>query len=349
MKIVTIVGARPQFIKAATVSRVIKSYQEIREVIVHTGQHYDKNMSEVFFTELAIPEPNINLEVGSGLHGKQTARMLEGIEGVLIAEKPDWVLVYGDTNSTVAGALAAAKLNIPIAHVEAGLRSFNRTMPEEINRIATDHISSCLFVPTQNAMNLLEKEGLTDKAIFSGDVMYDSILHYKEIASSRVSLKNMTELASGKYFLATIHRQENTDDIENLRKIFTAFSKLDLPVILPMHPRTRKYMNEISNKSNVVIIDPVGYLEMITLLGNCHKVLTDRGGLQKEAFFLKKPCVTLREETEWIETLEGNWNFVTGTNPQKILEKISVNQFGEQKQFFGDGKAAEKIVEYLLR
>ena len=198
-------------------------------------------------------------------------------------------------------------------------------------------------------MNLLEKEGLTDKAIFSGDVMYDSILHYKEIASSRVSLKNMTELASGKYFLATIHRQENTDDIENLRKIFTAFSKLDLPVILPMHPRTRKYMNEISNKSNVVIIDPVGYLEMITLLGNCHKVLTDSGGLQKEAFFLKKPCVTLREETEWIETLEGNWNFVTGTNPQKILEKISVNQFGEQKQFFGDGKAAEKIVEYLLR
>jgi UDP-GlcNAc3NAcA epimerase len=349
MKIVTIVGARPQFIKAATISRVVKNYKEIREVIVHTGQHYDKNMSDVFFKELAIPEPNINLEVGSGLHGKQTARMLDGIEGVLIAEKPDWVLVYGDTNSTVAGALAAAKLNIPIAHVEAGLRSFNRTMPEEINRIATDHISSCLFVPTQNAMNLLEKEGLSDKAVFSGDVMYDSILHYKEIASSRVSLKNIIEIPSGKYFLATIHRQENTDDIENLRKIFNAFSRLELPVILPMHPRTRKYMNEISNKLNVIIIDPVGYLEMITLLNNCHKVLTDSGGLQKEAFFLQKPCITLREETEWIETLEGNWNFVTGTDPQKILEKISITQFGEQKQFFGDGKAAEKIVEYMMK
>jgi UDP-GlcNAc3NAcA epimerase len=222
-------------------------------------------------------------------------------------------------------------------------------MPEEINRIATDHMSSCLFAPTQNAMNLLRNEGLTDKAVFSGDVMYDSILFYKEIASSRILLKNITDLRTGEYYLATIHRQENTDHIDNLRQIFDAFSKLDLPVILPMHPRTRKYMNEISDQSNVTIIDPVGYLEMITLLSNCHKVLTDSGGLQKEAFFMKKPCITLREETEWIETLEGNWNFVTATNPQKILEKIRINHFGEQKQFFGDGKAAEKVVEWLLK
>jgi UDP-GlcNAc3NAcA epimerase len=347
MKIVTIIGARPQFIKAATISRVIKYHPEIEEVIVHTGQHYDSNMSEVFFKELEIPEPNINLEVGSGTHGKQTARMLEGIEEVLINEKPDWVLVYGDTNSTLAGALAAAKLNIRIAHVEAGLRSFNRTMPEEINRIATDHVSSCLFAPTHNAMNLLANEGLTDKAIFSGDVMYDSILHYKDIAAKRISLNNIVNFKSGNYYLATVHRQENTDNIENLRKIFKVFSMLDRPVVIPMHPRTRKFMSDIV-LSNVIVIDPVGYLEMITLLNNCHKVLTDSGGLQKEAFFMKKPCITLREETEWIETLEDNWNFVVGTNEQKALEKIIVNNFGEQKDFFGDGNAAKKIVTSLL-
>jgi len=347
MKIVTIVGARPQFIKAATISRIIKNYPEIQEVIVHTGQHYDSNMSEVFFKELDIPEPNINLEVGSGLHGKQTARMLEGIEEVLISEKPDWVLVYGDTNSTIAGALAAAKLNIRIAHVEAGLRSFNRTMPEEINRIATDHISSCLFAPTQNAMELLAKEGLADKTIFSGDVMYDSILYYNDIASKRTLLKNIVNVEPGKYFLATVHRQENTDNIENLRQIFKVFAKLDCPVVIPMHPRTRKYMSDIAC-ANAIIIDPVGYLEMITLLNNCQKVLTDSGGLQKEAFFLKKPCITLREETEWIETLQDNWNFVVGTNDQKILEKIKITHFGEQKQFFGDGNAAKKIIEHLL-
>jgi UDP-GlcNAc3NAcA epimerase len=347
MKIVTIIGARPQFIKAATISRVIKYHPEIQEVIVHTGQHYDSNMSEVFFKELEIPEPNINLEVGSGTHGKQTARMLEGIEEVLVNEKPDWVLVYGDTNSTLAGALAAAKLNIRIAHVEAGLRSFNHTMPEEINRIATDHVSSCLFAPTHNAMNLLANEGLTDKAIFSGDVMYDSILHYKDIAAKRISLNNIINLESGKYYLATVHRQENTDNLENLRKIFKVFSMLDRPVVIPMHPRTRKFMSDIV-LSNVIVIDPVGYLEMITLLNNCHKVLTDSGGLQKEAFFMKKPCITLREETEWIETLEDNWNFVVGTNEQKVLEKISVNNFGEQKDFFGDGNAAKKIVISLL-
>ena len=347
MKIVTIVGARPQFIKAATISRIIRNHKDIQELIVHTGQHYDKNMSDVFFRELDIPKPHINLEVGSGLHGKQTALMLEGIENILIQEQPDWVLVYGDTNSTVAGALAASKLHIRIAHVEAGLRSFNRAMPEEINRIATDHISDCLFAPTQNAMNLLAKEGLANRSVFSGDVMYDSILHYKDIASKNISLSNIIDIEPGKYFLATIHRQENTDNLKNLQQIFLSFSGLDLPVVIPLHPRTLKYMDEVPHRSNIIIINPVGYLEMITLLSNCHKVLTDSGGLQKEAFFLKKPCITLREETEWIETLEDNWNFTVGTDRQKIVEKIGVHHFGEQKQFFGDGKAAERIVGYL--
>lgn len=349
MKIATVVGARPQFIKAATVSRVIKSKPGIQEIIIHTGQHYDQNMSDVFFKELDIPVPGINLGVGSGAHGKQTAHMLEGIEDILLKEKPDWVLVYGDTNSTVAAALAAAKLNIPIAHVEAGLRSFNRTMPEEINRIATDHISNCLFAPTQNAMNLLAKEGLGGVSYFSGDVMYDSILHYRDIALKKHSVKDIIDVEPGKYALATVHRQENTDNLDNLQSIFMAFSELDMPVIVPLHPRTVKFMDQVPYRSNVKIIEPVGYLEMITLLENCHKVLTDSGGLQKEAFFLKKPCITLREETEWIETLEDNWNFIVGTDQTKILEKFAITKFGEQRNFFGDGKAAEKIIDHLMK
>lgn len=349
MKIVTIVGARPQFIKAATLSRVIRNVDEISEVIVHTGQHYDPSMSDVFFKELNIPEPDINLEVGSCSHGKQTAKMLEGIEEVLLEQKPDCVLVYGDTNSTIAGALAATKLHIPIAHVEAGLRSFNRAMPEEINRIATDHISDILFTPTQNATELLTKEGLADRAVFSGDVMFDSILYYKGIAQKKRKLETIIDINPGEYYLATVHRQENTDDIKNLQSIFLAFSELDMPVIIPLHPRTLKLMDEISYRSNVKIINPLGYLEMITLLANCCKVLTDSGGLQKEAYFMQKPCVTLREETEWIETLEGNWNFVVGTNKALIFEKINVNDFAPQHNSFGNGKAAELIVDYLLK
>ena len=349
MKIATVVGARPQFIKAATISRVIKNRGDITEIIIHTGQHYDSNMSDVFFKELDIPVPGINLGVGSGSHGKQTAQMLAGIEEALINEKPDWVLVYGDTNSTIAAALAAAKLNIPIAHVEAGLRSFNRTMPEEINRIATDHVSTCLFAPTQNAIKLLQNEGLVDKAVFSGDVMYDSILHYREIAAAKAKLNQIVDVEPGKYFLATVHRQENTDVLSNLQSIFLSFSELDMPVVVPLHPRTLKFMENVSYRSNVKIIEPVGYLEMITLLNNCHKVLTDSGGLQKEAFFLKKPCITLREETEWIETLEDNWNFIVGTDRTKIIEKVAVSNFGVQKDFFGNGKAAEKIVEWLVK
>lgn len=348
MKIATIVGARPQFIKAATVSRVIKNRPDVQELIIHTGQHYDPNMSDVFFDELNIPQPDVNLEVGSGTHAQQTAKMLEGIEQILLRENPDWVLVYGDTNSTVAGALAAAKLNIRIAHVEAGLRSFNRRMPEEINRIATDHISDYLFAPTQNAINLLGKEGLAGKAVFTGDVMYDSILHYKDLAAQRYTLHSIVDALPDKYYLATVHRQENTDSIRNLQTIFLAFSELDFPVIIPLHPRTLKVMDEITHRSNVKIITPVGYLEMITLLANCKKVLTDSGGLQKEAFFMDKPCLTLREETEWIETLEDGWNHIVGADRAKILEAIGSHPTAPRKHFFGDGKAAEKIVDFMI-
>lgn len=349
MKIATVVGARPQFIKAATVSRIIKQYPTINEIIIHTGQHYDENMSDVFFNELNIPIPQYNLEIGSFSHGKQTGRMLEKIEEVFLREKPDWVLVYGDTNSTIAGALAASKLHIPIAHVEAGLRSYNRRMPEEINRIVTDHVSDKLFVPTQNAMTILAAEGLKDKGIFTGDVMYDSICYYKEIARQKVKLEDVVDVESGKYYIATIHRQENTDDLKKLQEIFLAFSELDMPVIVPLHPRTRNILDEVSFRSNVKIIDPVGYLEMVCLLDNCAKVFTDSGGLQKEAYFLQKPCITLRDETEWIETLEGNWNFTVGADKQKMLDMVNIKNFAPQKNAFGDGNAAKIIVESLVK
>lgn len=347
MKIVTIVGARPQFIKAATVSRIVGTRSDIQEIIVHTGQHYDENMSDVFFDELNIPKPQYNLGVGSSMHGKQTAKMLEGIEEILIKEKPAWVIIFGDTNSTIAGALAAAKLHIPIAHIEAGLRSYNRRMPEEINRIATDHISDILFAPTLNALNILKQENLEERSFFSGDVMYDSILYFKEISQKKVKVEDIYPVEPNNYYLATIHRQENTDDIKRLQEIFIAFSELDLPVIVPLHPRTKNILDEVSFRSNVKIINPVGYLEMVSLLSNCIKVFTDSGGLQKEAFFLKKPCITLREETEWIETLEGNWNFTVGADKQKILDKVLINEFSTQKDYFGDGRAAEKILNKL--
>lgn len=349
MKIATIVGARPQFIKAATLSRAIGASAGINEIIIHTGQHYDENMSEVFFSELNIPKPAYNLGVGSSLHGKQTARMLEGIEEILIRERPDWVVVYGDTNSTLAGALAASKLHIPIAHIEAGLRSYNRRMPEEINRIATDHISDILFAPTLNALNILQHENLGERSVFSGDVMYDSILYFKDKSAEKIHLSEIANVKPGGYYLATIHRQENTDDLSKLQEIFMAFSELDLPVIIPLHPRTKNILDEVAFRSNVKIIDPVGYLEMVSLLSNCIKVFTDSGGLQKEAFFLQKPCITLREETEWPETLEGNWNFTVGSDKEKILSHVHHSGFGIQNNKFGDGKAAEIIIERLLK
>ncbi len=344
MKLATIVGARPQFIKAAVISRLIKNRSEINEVLIHTGQHYDKNMSDIFFEELEIPKPNYNLGVGSGNHGAQTAKMLQQIEAVLLIEKPDYVLVYGDTNSTIAGSLAASKLHIPIAHVEAGLRSFNRNMPEEINRIATDHISDLLFAPTQNAMNLLEKEGLKERSFLTGDIMYDSVMFYREKAMQQ---KFNSTLDKKDFYLATIHRQENTDDIKRLQQLFTAFSNLDKPILIPLHPRTRVLLSQLSYSDNVKIIEPMGYLELLQTLSKASKVLTDSGGLQKEAFFMDKPCLTLREETEWIETLTDGWNYLVGANPQLILDKIKQPVPLKKGNHFGDGKAGDKILNLL--
>jgi len=347
MKIATIVGARPQFIKAATVSRVLRRTDGMHEVIIHTGQHYDANMSEIFFKELQIPEPDYNLEVGSATHGKQTGMMLDRIEQVLLKEMPDWVLTYGDTNSTVAGSLAATKLHIPTAHVEAGLRSFNRRMPEEINRIATDHVSDLLFAPTQNAMELLAREGLTERARFTGDVMFDSILHYKQLVTEKHRPQSIGDLQE--YYLATIHRPENTDDPQRLKDIFTAFSELDKTVVIPLHPRTQKLIRKLNVPvgHNVKIVEPVSYLQMIYLLKHCSMVLTDSGGLQKEAYFMRKMCVTLRDETEWVETLENGWNVIVGADPEKIIRAVNRPQPGAQSKAFGDGKAAEKVVEAL--
>jgi len=347
MKIVSIIGARPQFIKAAVVSKALEKFEDVDEILVHTGQHYDENMSKVFFEELEIRKPDYNLEVGSGSHAFQTGMMMMKIEEVLLKEKPDWVLVYGDTNSTIAGSLAAAKLHIKIAHVEAGLRSFNMLMPEEVNRILTDRISTVLFAPTKNAINLLSREGIKENVVFSGDVMFDSILHYQKLASEKKDLSELIQL--DEYYLGTIHRAENTDDKTRLKSIFEAFSELDLPIVIPLHPRTKKLIAEINYSENVKIIDPVGYLEMILLLKNSTKVLTDSGGLQKEAYFMKKPCVTLRDETEWIETLEGNWNFIVGADKNLILEKIKVSDFGKQSDAFGSGNAGEAIAQYLVK
>ncbi|MCX6245487.1 MAG: UDP-N-acetylglucosamine 2-epimerase (non-hydrolyzing) [Bacteroidetes bacterium] len=348
MKIVTIIGARPQFIKAATVSRMIRHDPHVKEILVHTGQHYDTNMSDIFFEELDIPHPDFNLEVGSGSHASQTARMLEGIEEILMQEKPDWTLVFGDTNSTLAGAVVAAKLNIPLAHVEAGLRSFNRRMPEEINRIVTDSISNLLFAPTPTAVTNLGNEGLSKITIFSGDVMFDSVLFYKEKITGNEEKYRVRDLP-GKFLLATVHRAENTDDIENLKRLFLAFAGSGHAVVLPVHPRTRKIITgNITIPGNVILIDPVGYLQMLWLILNCEKVLTDSGGLQKEAYFLGKQCITLRTETEWVETLHDNWNTVTGTDPGKISDAIVLTApTSPQKLLFGDGNAAAIIVGKL--
>jgi UDP-GlcNAc3NAcA epimerase len=325
MKIVSIVGARPQFIKAATLSRVLRPDEVIQEILLHTGQHYDENMSDVFFRELNIPIPDYNLEVGSGSHAEQTGMMLKGIEEILIKEKPDCTLVYGDTNSTLAGALAASKLHIPVAHIEAGLRSFNRAMPEEINRIVTDHISDLLFAPTQTAIDNLNHEGLADITCFTGDVMFDSVLYYQDWIR-RDPAKYKTPGIPPEYLLTTIHRAENTDN--RTRKI--------LQVSFPL-------------PGNVHIIDPVGYLQMMKLTMDAAKVMTDSGGLQKEAYFLKKQCITLRTETEWIETLHDQWNIVTGSDPE-LIEKAVKSDFpiAPQRPGFGNGKSAEMITEKLL-
>lgn len=352
MKIVTIIGARPQFIKAASLSREILKTANIEEIIVHTGQHFDANMSAIFFEEMQIPKPKYNLNINSLNHGAMTGRMLEEIEAVLLMEKPDWLLVYGDTNSTLAGALAAKKLHIKVAHIEAGLRSFNMDMPEEINRILTDRVSNMLFCPTEEAVSNLKSEGYEGFNILIenvGDIMYDSALFYSELAKNNVKY-NTNE----KYLLATIHRAENTDDEVKLRNIFKAFDVINkiYEVILPLHPRTKKYLEKFQIKTEITLIEPLGYLDMISLIKNSIGVITDSGGLQKEAYFFHKRCFTLRDQTEWIELVKANCNQLINVKKddiaETILESISIMPDFSNK-IYGDGTTSKKIIKVLLK
>lgn len=352
MKILTVVGARPQFIKAAAVSRELR--KEHVEVLVHTGQHYDANMSRVFFDELEIPRPDYNLNIGSAGHGEQTGRMLIELEKVILTEKPDYVLVYGDTNSTLAGALVGSKLLIPVIHVEAGLRSYNKRMPEEQNRVLTDHISDILFCPTETAVANLAKEGITKGVYNVGDVMYDSVLYNIKLAMEKSDVLDQLELRPEKYYLATVHRAENTDNQDKLLTILEALNQLDRKVVFPIHPRTRNLLKEYGRDAgayhNILVIDPVGYLDMLMLTKYSRKVLTDSGGLQKEAYFLDKPCVTLRNETEWVETLEGNWNVLVGIDKDRIVEAVrslAPEIKVKNKKYFGNGRAAKKMIGIL--
>jgi UDP-GlcNAc3NAcA epimerase len=346
--ILTIVGARPQFVKAAVVSKALHEAQ-IEEKIVHTGQHYDHEMSGIFWEELGIPSPSINLEVGSGLHGKQTGIMLQKIEECILKlpEMPSALLVYGDTNSTLAGSIVASKLHLPVIHVEAGLRSFNKQMPEEINRIMTDHVSELLFCSSQTGVDQLKKEGITTGVHNVGDVMYDAVLTFSKIAAKKLTLSNITELKSGEFSLATIHRPNNTDNKLNLASILNAFSKIKSPILWPVHPRNKKLLAKHSVPKNVHLTDPVSYFEMLILLENCIRIFTDSGGLQKEAYWMKKQCITLRNETEWVETLEGNWNQLTGADSIKIVKSIQSMPNTEWKNLYGDGKASQKIVSEI--
>lgn len=357
IKIVTIVGARPQFIKAAAVSRVIRDEHEdgIREVIVHTGQHYDANMSEVFFKEMDIPEPKYNLEISGGGHGAMTGRMLGAIEDVLVKERPDWLLIYGDTNSTLAGALAAAKLDIPIAHVEAGLRSFNMRMPEEVNRILADRISTKLFCPTQTAVQNLKQEGVSSGVHNVGDVMFDVALFYRERARSQSNILERLGLKTNGFALATCHRAENTDNPDRLKQILFGLAEVSkvVPLVLPLHPRTRKLINEYGFSTYLeafVLTDPLPFLDMISLEQSAQIILTDSGGVQKEAFFYQVPCITMRDETEWVETVGSGWNTLVGADSDKILNAVSaVRRPINQSMLYGDGNASQKILDSLTR
>lgn len=353
MKILTVVGARPQFIKAATISRVISKRDNIQEVIVHTGQHFDANMSDVFFEEMSIPKPDYHLQIDSLGHGAMTGRMLEKIEQVLWTEKPDWVLVYGDTNSTLAGALAASKLHINVAHVEAGLRSFNMKMPEEQNRILTDKLSSVLFTPTDEGIKNLASEGYdvqSTRVQKSGDVMYDAAQFYAPQSTPPIGVAN--DVLTQNFVLATIHRAENTDDPYKLRSIVRALNRVhqETPVLLPLHPRTQKIIANLDIQIDCHVLDPVGYLEMVYLLQHCAFVASDSGGLQKEAYFFSKQCLVLREETEWTELVEHGANTIVGADFDKILSAVkSLNpQTDFTIPFYGDGHAAEAIVDTLM-
>ena len=379
-KIITVIGARPQIIKAAAISRAIKNNfsDKILEVIVHTGQHYDENMSQIFFEELEIPFPNFNLNVGSGSHGEQTAKMLEGLENIYMQEKPDAVIVYGDTNSTIAGALAASKIHIPVIHIEAGLRSFNKAMPEEINRIACDHMSTLLFTPSETGHRNLLNEGIKNehneaasidnpKIYLCGDIMYDNSLYFSAVSEQKSKILKELEITTDEFILCTIHRDTNTDDTANLNAIFRALLRIqktsNLKIVLPLHPRTKEKLNshldenlltELNQNKNFKIIPPLGFLDIISLEKNARLIITDSGGLQKEAFFFQKPCVILREQTEWIEIIENGNALIAGANELKIIS--SVETLFKRTDFtypnlYGDGNAAnficKKITEEL--
>jgi UDP-GlcNAc3NAcA epimerase len=349
MKIVSVVGARPQFIKCAPVSREIRQHHT--EILVHTGQHYDPEMSDIFFEELHIPRPDYHLDVGSGSHGKQTGDILLRVEELLLHEKPDLVIVYGDTNTTLAGALAAAKLHIPVAHIEAGLRSFDRTMPEEINRIVTDHISNLLFCPTETAVCNLANEGITKGVHLVGDVMVDALEFNKEIAEMRSQILERLGITPKQYLVLTVHRPANTDSREHMESIIGAVGKAGMPVVFPVHPRTHKCLEEYGMgkrlPENIIITEPLGYLDMLKLMRHASKLLTDSGGIQKEAYLLGVPCITLRENTEWVETVDEGWNVLVGSDHNKMVNTINhFNPFKELSDIFGRS-ASKKIAEVI--
>jgi UDP-GlcNAc3NAcA epimerase len=353
VKILTVVGARPQFVKAAPVSQALRERGH-REVLVHTGQHYDYGMSRIFFEEMGLAEPDVNLGVGSGPHGRQTGQMLEGLEEVMLAERPDRVLVYGDTNSTLAGALAAAKLRLKVAHVEAGLRSFNREMPEEINRVLADHCSDFLFCPTETAVSNLAREGVTGGVHLVGDTMLDATLQFAKAARLRSRILDDLGLRPKGFLLATLHRPYNTDDPERMRELLGALAATGEAVVFPAHPRTRRRLEEFgvmhdAQSATLKLIDPVGYFDMLTLEQNARLILTDSGGVQKEAYFFGVPCVTLRPETEWVETVEAGWNVLAGARRERIAAAVEKSDWpdGPPPAVFGDGRAAERVASRL--
>jgi len=377
LKLVTIVGARPQFIKAAAISRVIreKGAGTVKEILVHTGQHYDDNMSKVFFEQMEIPLPGYNLEVGSGNHGKQTGLMIMKLEEVLLKEEPDMVLIYGDTNSTLAGAIAASKLQIPVSHVEAGLRSFNKNMPEEINRILADHVSTLLFTPTKTAYDNLVREGFNPepdtpfsasnpKIIPCGDVMYDNALYYGKVAESHHGVFNQLKVDRDNYVLCTVHREQNTDNADRLNSILSCLNRVskekNVDIVMPLHPRTQKMMHylpdkkivdEIRDNDRIILSDPLPYLEMLLLEKNSQLIMTDSGGVQKEAYFFRRPCIVLRQESEWKELLEIGTAILADTDQERIIaayDQLTEKNLPDFPPIFGDGKASEQVVRSII-
>lgn len=347
MKIASVVGARPQFIKLAPLSRLLR--KDHREIIVHTGQHFDDNMSHALFHDLQLPKPDYFLNVHSGPHGEQTGRMLSKVEQAFIAEKPELVVVFGDTNSTLAGALAAAKLHIPVLHVEAGLRSYNRRMPEEINRVATDHVADHLFAPTESAIRILAREGLAERSCLTGDIMVDVLQENAAVARQRTALLKKLEVESNNFYLLTLHRPYNVDTPDVLSAMLRSLEKLDLPMVFPAHPRTQMIMetHRIAVPVNCILTQPLGYLDFVCLESHARKIITDSGGIQKEAYLLKKPCITLRSETEWTETVEEGWNTLVAANDETLAEKVQTfNPDKPQANFLGT-RVAEKMMAYI--